>query len=76
MSNLVKLIMLFSRVSSSVVGALVQRVNYPVSPSNLDYCNSPFHSIALKDILKRQRVQNCLAKATRSPRVSNSVPLL
>ena len=34
----------------------------------VDYCNSLYHNFALKDILKIQRVQNCLArKITRSP---------
>ena len=28
----------------------------------LDYCNSLYHNIALKDILKLQRVQNSLAR--------------
>ena len=35
-----------------------------------------YHNIALKDILKLQCVQNCLARViTRSPRFSHSVPL-
>ena len=37
----------------------------------LDYCNSLYHNIALKDILTFQHVQNCLARVvTRSPRFS------
>ena len=47
--------------------------------SILDYCNSFYHNIALKDkeILKLLRVQNCLARVvTRSPRFSHSLPLL
>ena len=45
--------------------------------SRLDYCNSLYHNIALKDILKLQHVQNCLARVvTRSPRFSHSIPLL
>ena len=45
--------------------------------SRLDYCNSLYHNIDLKDILKLQHVQNCLARVvTRSPRFSHSVPLL
>ena len=45
--------------------------------SILDYCNSLLHNIAIKDITKLQRVQNCLAMVvTRSPRFSRSVPLL
>ena len=36
--------------------------------SRLDYCNSLLHNIAIKDITKLQRVQNCLARVvTRSP---------
>ena len=30
--------------------------------SRLDYCNSLLHYIAIKDITKRQCVQNCLAR--------------
>ena len=45
--------------------------------SRLDYCNSLHHNIALKDILKLQRVQNCLARVvTRSPHFTPSLPLL
>ena len=45
--------------------------------SRLDYCNSILHNIAIKDITKLQRVQNCLARVViRSPRSSRSVPLL
>ena len=44
--------------------------------SRLDYCNSLLHNIAIKDITKLQRVQNCLTRVvTRSPRFSRSVPL-
>ena len=44
--------------------------------SRLDYCNSLYHNIALKDILKLHRVQNCLARVvTRSPRFSHSLLL-
>ena len=45
--------------------------------SRLDYCNSLLHNVAIKDITKLQRVQNCLARVvTRSPRLSRSLPLL
>ena len=45
--------------------------------SRLDYCNSLLYNTANKDIAKRQRVQNCLARVvTRSPRFSRSVPFL
>ena len=45
--------------------------------SRLDYCNSLLHNIAIKDITKLQRVQNCLARVvTQSPCFSRSVPLL
>ena len=44
--------------------------------SRLDYCNSLYHNIALKD-MKLQRVQNCLSwVVTKSARFSHSVPLL
>ena len=45
--------------------------------SKLDYCNSLYHNIAVKDILKLQHVQNCLGRVvTQSPLFSHSVPLL
>ena len=48
-----------------------------VVSSSLDYCNSLYHNIDLKNILKLQRVQNVWARVvTRSPRFSDSVPLL
>ena len=44
--------------------------------SRLDSCNSLYHNIALRDILKLQCVHNCLARViTRSPRCSHSVPV-
>ena len=43
----------------------------------INICNSLYHNIALKDILKLQRVLNCLAGVvTLSPRLSHSLPLL
>ena len=40
--------------------------------SRFDYCNSPFHNIALHDIVKL--VQNCLVRVfTRSPHFFHSV---
>jgi len=43
----------------------------------LDYCNSLLYNIASKDILKLQRVQNCLVRVvTRSARCFHSVSLL
>ena len=60
---------MYFAVSKTVASVLVN--------SRLDYCNSLYHNIALKDILKLQRVQNSLARAvTRSPRFSHSLPLL
>ena len=44
--------------------------------SILDYCNSLLYNTANKVIPTFQRVQNCLAVVTRSPRFSRSVPLL
>ena len=56
-------------VAKTIVIALVS--------SKLDYCNSLYHNIALKDILKLQRVENCLARVvTRSLQFSSSLPLL
>ena len=52
-------------------------VSRVIVSSRLDYCNSLYHNIALKDILKLQRVQTCLARVvTRSPRFSHPLPLL
>ena len=45
----------------------------------LDYCNSLFHNMQVKDIARLQRVQNFLARVvTKAPRFtcSRSVPIL
>ena len=40
---------------------------------DIDYCNSPFHNTARKDITTLQCVQNCVAKVvTRYPSFTNS----
>ena len=58
-----------SDVAKTIATALVS--------SRLYYCNSLYHNIALKDILKFQSVQNCLARVvTQSPRFSHSLSLL
>jgi hypothetical protein len=45
--------------------------------SRLDYCNSLLFGLAEKDLMKLQRVQNCLARVvTRSPPLTRSTPLL
>ena len=45
--------------------------------SKLDYCNSFCHNMPEKDIVRLQRVQNCLARVvTKDPRFSRSVPIL
>jgi len=45
--------------------------------SRLDYCNSLLFGVASNDILRLQRVQNCLARVvTRSPPLTRSLPLL
>ena len=57
--------------------AVAKTIETALDSSRLDYCNSLYHNIALNDILKLQRVQNCLARVvTRSPRFSHSAPLL
>ena len=44
--------------------------------SRLDYCNSLLHSVAVRDMLKLQRVQNCLPTVTtRAGRIASSIPL-
>ena len=60
---------IFLSVAKTIATALIT--------SSLDYCNSLLYSIASKDILKLQCVQNRLARVvTRSPRFSDSDPLL
>ena len=45
--------------------------------SRLDYCNFLYYNVALKDILKLQHLQNCLARVVPwSPRFSHSLSLL
>ena len=45
--------------------------------STLDLCNSLFHNIAIKDVPKLQRIQNCIAMfVTRNPPYGHSKPLL
>ena len=62
------IIMSFS-VAKTIATALVN--------GRLDNCNSLYHNIALKDILKLQRVQNCLARVvTHSSLFSHSSLLL
>ena len=58
------------------VSAVAKTIPTLVS-SRFDYCNSLYHNIALKEILKLQREQNCMARVvTRSPGFSHSAPLL
>ena len=45
--------------------------------SRLDYCNSLLHGVAVRDMLKLQTVQNCLARVvTRAGRFSPSTPFV
>ena len=61
---------MFFAVAQTNAAAVVSRT--------LDYCNSFYHNIALKNILRLHNcVQNCLARvAARSPRFSHSASLL
>ena len=62
----------FRRYMSFVVTEIIATT---LVSSRLDYCNSLHHNIALNDILKLQRVHNCLAKVvTRSPHFTPSLP--
>ena len=55
--------------ATALANALVTR--------RLDYCNSLLTGISAKDLLRLQRIQNCLARiVTKSPRFSSSQPLL
>ena len=65
------------RIRRYMYFAVAKTIVTAVVSSILDYCNSIYHNIVLNDILKLQRVQNCLARVvTRSLRFSHSVPLL
>ena len=64
------------RIHRYMYFAVAKNIATALASTRLDYCNSLYYDIALKDILKRQRVQNCLARVViRSPRFFNSVPL-
>ena len=57
--------------------AVAKTIATALVSSRLDYCNSLYHNIALKDISKLQHVQHCLARVvTLSPHFSHSAPLL
>ena len=57
--------------------AVTKTIATALVSSRLDYCNSLYRNIALKDIWKLQYMQNCLARViTRSPHISHSLPLL
>ena len=48
----------------------------PLVSSRLDYCNFLLHGVAVRGMLKLQRVQNCLARlVTRAGRFAPSMPL-
>ena len=56
--------------------AVAKTIATALISSRLDYCNSIYHNVALKDILKLQHVQNCLTRVvTRSPCFYHSLPL-
>ena len=44
--------------------AVAQTIAIAVISSRLDYCNSLYHNIAIKDILKLQRVQFFFGKGS------------
>ena len=65
------------RIRRYLLVSVAKTIATALVTSRLDYCNSLFHNIAIKDITKLQRVQNCLARVvTRSPRFTPSKPLL
>ena len=56
---------------------LAKEIAVALVSSKLDYCNSLFHNIPEKDIVRFQRVQNCLARVvTKAPRFSRSFLIL
>ena len=62
-----------ARVTLHISFAVAKTIATALLRRRLDYCNSIYHTIPLKDMLKLQRVKNCLARVvTRSPRFSHS----
>ena len=56
---------------------LAKQIAVALVSSKLDYCNSLFYNIPVRDIARLQRVQNCLARVvTKAPRFSRSTPIL
>ena len=56
--------------------AVTKNIEIALVSSILDCCNSRYHNIVLKYILKLSLVENCLTRVvTRSPRFPQSVPL-
>ena len=65
------------RIRKNLSLDLATQIAVALVDSKLDYCNSLFHNMPEKDIVRLQSVQNCLARVvTKAPRLSHSVPIL
>ena len=67
----------FRRIRRYIYFAVAKTIATVLVSRKLDFCNSLYHNIALKDILKLQHVQHCLPTViTRFICFSHSAPLL
>ena len=65
------------RIRKNLSLDLAKEIAVTLVSSKLDYCNSLFHKMPEKDIVRLQRVQNRLATVvSKAPRFSRSVPIL
>ena len=65
------------RIRKSLSLDLAKQFAVALVKSKLDYCNSFFHNMPVKDIARLQRVQNCLSGVvTKAPRFGHSVLIL
>ena len=67
------------RIRKSLSLDLAKQIAVALVSSKLDYCNSLFHNIPEKDIVRLHRVQNCLVRVVitmQAPHFSRSTPIL